>query len=55
MTKDLDELTDEQLENVIVGAPREVFLEWAAERWNAHRKKQYDKKTNEERKWTRND
>ncbi|HHZ94808.1 MAG TPA: bacteriocin [Flavobacteriales bacterium] len=55
MIKDPDELTDEQLENVIGGASREVFLNWAADIYNAHRKKQYDKKTNEERKWTRND
>jgi len=55
MKRDLDELTDEELENVIGGASRELFLEWAAKNWNSHRKEQIDKQIDEERKRTRND
>jgi|TARA_R110002110_G_scaffold11754_1_gene56126 bacteriocin-like protein len=53
--RDPDELTDEELENVIGGASRRIFLKWAAEKWNAHRKEQHDKQIDEERKRTRND
>jgi bacteriocin-like protein len=49
------ELTDEELENVIGGASRNFFLEWAAEVYNLHQKEQYDKQTNEESARTRND
>ena len=41
------ELADEELENVIGGASRELFLHWAAEYYNLHGKEQYDKQTNE--------
>ena len=49
------ELTDEELENVIGGASREAFLDWAAEFYNLHRKEQYDKQINEEPARTRDD
>ena len=55
MKRDLDELTDEELENVIGGASRYVFLKWAAESWNAHRKEQYDEQIDEEPERTRDD
>jgi len=44
------ELTDEQLENVIGGARRDFFLDWAAKQVNIYlyTKEQYDKQTNEE-------
>tara|TARA_R110002167_G_scaffold80411_1_gene221048 strand:+ start:360 stop:530 length:171 start_codon:yes stop_codon:yes gene_type:complete len=44
------ELTDEQLENVIGGAHRDFFLDWAAKQVNIYlyTKEQYDKQTNEE-------
>ena len=49
------ELTDEELENVIGGASRNFFLEWAAALYNLHQKEQYDKQINEEPARTRND
>ena len=49
------ELTDEELENVIGGASRNFFLDWATEVYNLHRKEQYDKQINEEPARTRND
>ena len=49
------ELTDEELENVIGGASREAFLDWAAEFYNLHRKEQYDKQINEKPARTRDD
>jgi bacteriocin-like protein len=49
------ELTDEELEQVIGGASRLTFLEWAANTYNDHRKEQYDKQTDEEREWAGND
>ena len=36
------ELTDEQLEHVIGGAPRLTFLEWAANTYNDHRRNLLD-------------
>jgi len=48
-------LTHEELENVIGGASREFFLDWAADAYNDHRKDEYDKQIEEERKRTRND
>tara|TARA_R110002020_G_scaffold97471_4_gene232418 strand:+ start:225 stop:389 length:165 start_codon:yes stop_codon:yes gene_type:complete len=49
------ELTDEELENVIGGASREFFLDWAAEFYNLHRKDEYDKQIDEKRTRTRYD
>ena len=49
------ELTDEELENVIGGASRNFFLEWAAEAYNLHRKEQHDKQIDEEPARTRHD
>jgi len=43
------ELTDEELENVIGGASRKTFLDWAADTYNDHRKDEYDKQIDEER------
>ena len=49
------ELTDDELENVIGGAAREFFLDWVADTYNDHRKEQYDKQIDEERKRPRYD
>ena len=49
------ELTEEELEQVIGGASRLTFLEWAANIYNDHRKEQYDKQINEKPAWTRDD
>jgi bacteriocin-like protein len=49
------ELTDEELEEVIGGASRLTFLEWAANTYNLHRKEEHDKQINEEPAWTRDD
>jgi len=53
--RDLDELTDEELEDVIGGASRSYFLHWAAEHYNTHRKNENDKQIDEERTRTRDD
>jgi len=49
------ELTDEELEQVIGGANRLHFLEWAAKTYNLHRKENYDKQINEKPTWTGDD
>ena len=49
------ELTDEELEQVIGGANRRYFLEWAANTYNLHRKEHYDKQINEKPTRTRDD
>jgi bacteriocin-like protein len=50
-----EELTDEELENVIGGASREFFSKWAAEQCNSHRKNENDKQIYEKPTRTRND
>tara|TARA_R110002051_G_scaffold276760_1_gene338121 strand:- start:29 stop:196 length:168 start_codon:yes stop_codon:yes gene_type:complete len=55
MMKESRELSDEELEKVIGGASRNFFLKWAAEFYNLHQKEQYDKQTNKEPAWTRDD
>jgi len=55
MKRDLDELTDEELESVMGGASRGFFLDWAAKQTNLHQKEQYDKQIDEEPARARDD
>jgi len=55
LVDDSRELTDEELENVIGGASREFFLDWAAKQWNSHRKNENDKQIYEKPMRTRDD